>query len=166
MQRPSCDWRHRTHKSIYGRFPYSARRRLFPAFTCTQCTPRMPASAVASPRGGPLNAPKRSAYLLASRPQAAGARDPRGPRCPPDCLRLAGLSPPLLPAATGGGPRSRLGQAARDYNPRSESPGWSTGRGPSGHRNFRSSSRIATSLVEASRRRMSPPSSNSHCSLP
>jgi hypothetical protein len=49
----------------------------------------------------------------------------------------------------------------------SPNPGTSAGRGPGpAQRKRRSCSAIATSLMLASRRRISPCSSNSHCSLP
>jgi len=45
-------------------------------------------------------------------------------------------------------------------------PGCPSGRGPAGQRNSRSVSAIGMSLMLASRRRIRPDSSNSHCSLP
>src|SRR5258706_13734489 len=53
-----------------------------------------------------------------------------------------------------------------DHIPSSVRPGCSAGRGPAGHRNLSLSAAIGTSLMLASRRRMSPFASNSHCSLP
>jgi hypothetical protein len=50
--------------------------------------------------------------------------------------------------------------------PRSDRPGWSSGRRPSGQRYSRSLSRIGRSLMHAKRRAMSPRSSNSQFSLP
>jgi hypothetical protein len=52
------------------------------------------------------------------------------------------------------------------HNPSSVNPGKSSGRGPSPQVNRRSSGRIGTSLMLASRRRIRPVSENSQFSLP
>ena len=52
------------------------------------------------------------------------------------------------------------------YKPNSLRPGCSGGRGPAGQRKSRSTSRIGTSLILASRRCIRPSGLNSHCSLP
>lgn len=52
------------------------------------------------------------------------------------------------------------------YRPRSDRPGWSSGRRPSGQWNLRSDSWMGMSLMHAKRRRMRPSASNSQFSLP
>ena len=52
------------------------------------------------------------------------------------------------------------------YNPKSVSPGWPAGRGPSAQSYRRSLSRIGRSLMLAMRHRIKPRSSNSQFSLP
>jgi hypothetical protein len=61
---------------------------------------------------------------------------------------------------------SRAGARPSNHRPRSERPGWSLGRGPSGQRYLRSASLIGWSLMLAKRRRIRPFSSNSQFSLP
>ena len=87
-----------------------------------------------------------------------------------DRLHAAKLvaSPPRLhrlrfPSRPG---RSRSAGPAACYRPSSLSPGWSSGRRPSGQWYLRSASAIGRSLMLASRRRIRPSSSNSQFSLP
>ncbi len=54
----------------------------------------------------------------------------------------------------------------RGQRPRSLNPGWSSGRRPNGQWYFRSGSVMGRSLMDASRRRIRPLSSNSQFSLP
>ena len=60
----------------------------------------------------------------------------------------------------------RVARRRQHYRPRSDSPGWSSGRRPSGQRNFRSDSWIGRSLMHAKRRAIRPSSANSQFSLP
>ena len=61
--------------------------------------------------------------------------------------------------------RSKTG-CAPGYRNRSERPAWSSGRGPSGQRNFLSASSMARSLMLANLRSIMPWSLNSQFSLP
>jgi len=56
--------------------------------------------------------------------------------------------------------------ARSPYRPSSERPGWSSGRRPRGQRNFRCSSVMGRSLMQAKRRAIRPFSANSQFSLP
>ena len=71
---------------------------------------------------------------------------------------------PRFPGLTGGGRAVR--GPRRAYKPRSERPGWSSGRRPRGQRYLRSLSWIGRSLMLATRRPMRPFPSNSQFSFP
>jgi hypothetical protein len=59
------------------------------------------------------------------------------------------------------GPLRSAGQTDVAYRPRSQRPGWSCGRSPSGQRNKRSASAIGRSLMLASHQRIRPSLSGS-----